>query len=528
MLDAIASRVVVLWGWRRLLLAFVAGAASALAMPPFDAFPVLFVTFPVLVWLIDGTLGRGRIRGLAAAALIGWCFGFGYFLAGLWWVGYAFLVDADVFGWMLPFAVAALPAGLALFTAAATLVARLFWSAGPRRVFALALGVTLAEFARGHILSGFPWNTFGYALTVTPMMMQAAAVFGAYGLTALAAFVFASPAALSGAGSRTARIAMPVLGLAVLGGLAGFGALRLAQAGTAMVPDLELRIVQPAIRQADKWKPENRNNIFTDYLTLSDMAASPEAVGVSSADLLIWPESALPFVFDSEPAALPAIAALLPPGTTLVTGMQRLVRDASRPEGYRIYNAVMTIDDAGEITDVYDKAWLVPFGEFLPFQALLESYGFRQLTQVVGGFSAGPGPKLLSVPGAPSFLPLVCYEIIFPRAFVSMDERPGWILNVTNDAWFGDSPGPWQHLRQARVRAVEEGLPVVRAANTGISAVIDPYGRFVKRLGLNVRGVIDSKLPEALPPTPFLTYGNWILLGLIGLFTLGVLRRKTG
>jgi apolipoprotein N-acyltransferase len=482
----------------------------------------------VLVWLLDGTLGRSRIRAAASAALIGWCFGFGYFLAGLWWVGYAFLVDADVFGWMLPFAVIALPVGLGLFTALGALIARLFWSPGPRRIFAFALGIALSELARGHVLTGFPWNTYGYALTVTPLMMQSAAVFGVYGLTVLAAFVFASPAALSGSGARRSRIAMPVLGLAVLGGLAVFGALRLSQAGDAMVENLNLRVVQPAIPQSEKWKPENRNRIFTEYLTLSDTAASPEAVGVSSIDLLIWPESALPFVFESEPAALPAIAALLPPGTTLIAGMQRLERDATEREGYRIFNSVMTIDETGQVTDVYDKAWLVPFGEFLPFQSLLESYGFQQLTQVVGGFAAGPGPKTMSAPGAPKFLPLVCYEIIFPGAFASVNDRPGWILNVTNDAWFGDSPGPWQHLRQARVRAVEEGLPLIRAANTGISAVIDPYGRIVRRLGLNVRGVIDSGLPRALGPTPFFRYGNWILLAIVALMTLAALWRKPG
>jgi len=528
MLDAIASRVVVLWGWRRLALALVAGAVSALAMPPFDAFPVLFLTFPVFVWLIDGTLGRSRIRAAVSAALIGWCFGFGYFLAGLWWVGQAFLVDAAVFGWMLPFAVAALPGGLALFTALGAFLARLLWSSGPRRIFAFALGIVLSELARGHVLTGFPWNTYGYALTVTPMMMQSAAVFGVYGLTAFAAFIFASPAALSGGGGRTSRIAMPVLGLAVLGGLAAFGALRLSQAGDDMVENLNLRIVQPAIVQSEKWKPENRNRIFTEYLTLSDTAASPEATGVASIDLLIWPESALPFVFDSEPAALPAIAALLPPGTTLIAGMQRLERDAAEPEGYRIFNSVMTIDDTGQITDVYDKAWLVPFGEFLPFQSLLESWGLQQLTQVIGGFAAGPGPKTMSAPGAPDFLPLVCYEIIFPGAFASLDGRPGWILNVTNDAWFGDSPGPWQHLRQARLRAVEEGLPVVRAANTGMSAVIDPYGRIVRRLGLNVRGVIDSGLPQALGPTPYYRYGDWMILAIVAFVTLAALWRKPG
>jgi apolipoprotein N-acyltransferase len=527
-LDAIASRIIVLWGWRRLALAFLAGAASALAMPPFDVFPILFVTFPVFVWLLDGTVGRSRTRNCGAAAAIGWCFGFGYFLAGLWWIGSAFLVEAAVFGWMLPLAVLVLPAGLALFTAAAAFVARLIWSAGPQRIFAFALAIALSELARGHVLSGFPWNAYGYALTITPLTMQSAALFGIEGLTAIAAFVFASPAALSGGGSVLARRAVPGLAVAVLAGLVGYGAIRLAGAETAMVADLNLRIVQPSIPQAEKWLPENRNRIFADYLTLSDTAASPEAMGVASADILIWPESALPFVFDMEPNALPAIAALLPRGTTLLTGMERVERNPADPNAYRIYNSLMIIDDNGEIVDIYDKTWLLPFGEFLPFQSFLESFGLRQLTRKVGGFTAGSGPRTMTVAGAPPFSPLVCYEVIFPGAFVVGDERPGWILNVTNDAWFGDSPGPWQHLRQARLRAVEEGLPLVRAANTGISAVVDPYGRIVKRLGLGVRGVIDFGLPQALKPTPFSRFGTWILVALLGVFTIAAISRRPG
>ncbi|MEJ8572727.1 apolipoprotein N-acyltransferase [Microbaculum marinum] len=525
MLDPIASRIAGSRGWRRAALAFSAGAISALAMPPFDVFPVLFLTFSVFVWLIDGAVGSGWRARYGAAAVTGWCFGFGYFLAGLWWVGSAFLVDADIFGWMMPIAILVLPAGLALFTAAAAVLARTVWSGGPRRIFAFALAITLSELARGHVLSGFPWNSYGYALTTSPVMMQSAALFGIEGLTAIAALVFASPAALSGRGAPRARLALPVLAACILAGLAGFGALRLSSAHIGMVEGLDLRIVQPSIPQAEKWRPENRNRIFSDYLDLSDGDASADAEG---PDLLIWPESALPFVFDSEPNALPAIAALLQPGTTLVTGMERIERDPQNRNDYRIYNSVMVIDEAGEIRDIYDKAWLVPFGEFLPMQNLLEALGLQQLTRIVGGFTPGPGPTTLSVPGVPAFVPVVCYEAIFSGAFVTPDNRPGWILNVTNDGWFGDSPGPWQHFRQARMRAVEEGLPLVRAANTGISAVIDPYGRIVERLDLGVRGVIDSGLPQAIAPTPFSTFGTWVLLAIVALLMIGAVERKSG
>lgn len=523
MLEGLASRFVVSWGWRRALIALVAGAASALAMPPYDLFPVLFFTFPVLVWLIDGTVATaraGRLGAALSAAGVGWCFGFGYFLAGLWWIGRAFLVDADVFGWMMPFAVAALPAGLALFTAAGTALARLLWREGPQRVFAFAVGLALADIARGHLLTGFPWNVFGYALAVTPAMMQAASLIGVYGLTVLACFIFASPAALAGPGSRLARAGLPVAALAIVAGLAGFGTWRLARADVAMVDGLRLRIVQPAIEQSRKWLPEHRNEIFADYLALSDLATSPDSMGIADVDILIWPESALPFLFEMEPAALPAIAALLPETTTLVTGMQRIERDPSVSQGYRLYNSILVIDHAGTIVDGYDKVRLVPFGEFLPFADFLEAIGLEPLTRVAGGFTAGEVPRTMLAGPAPRFVPLVCYEAIFPGAVVPPGERPGWILNVTNDGWFGDTPGPWQHLRQARVRAVEEGLPLVRAANTGISAVIDPYGRMQRRLDLGVRGVIDSALPRPLPATVYSVWGNIFVITSLSAFAL--------
>ncbi len=516
-----------LWGWRRLATAFVAGAASALALPPFDVFPILFLTFPVLVWLIDGTVSAGprpRRAALWAAATVGWAFGFGYFLAGLWWIGAAFLVEADVFGWMMPFAVVALPVGLALFTALGTALARLMWSSGPQRIFALALALTLADLLRGHVLTGFPWSVFGYALTATPVLMQPAALVGIYGMTLLAVFVFASPAALAGGGRS--RLAVPILAAATLAGLAGYGAWRLDRAGEAAFEETRVRIVQPSISQAEKWRLENRSEIFARYLELSDQATSPDAMGVADVDLLVWPESALPFVFEAEPEALPAIAALLPERTTLVTGMQRIERNPAQDSGYNVYNSVLVIDAEGRIRDAYDKVWLVPFGEFLPFQETLERLGLEQLTRVIGGFSAGTRPRTMEAGTAPRFRPLVCYEIIFPRAVIDADDRPGFILNVTNDGWFGDSPGPWQHLRQARLRAVEEGLPVIRAANTGVSAVIDPYGRLEATLGLGARGVLDARLPAALEPTPFRRWGNPVLLAMLLVFMTIALRGK--
>lgn len=523
----LAQSVIVLWGWRRLLAAFLAGAASVLALAPFHAAPVLWLTLPVLVWLIDGIGAGAAARGsaasllsrLGAAAAIGWAFGFGYFLAGLYWVGFAFLVEAEMFGWLLPFAVLLLPAGLALFTALSATLAALLWSSGAARVLALAFAVTAGEWLRGHVLSGFPWNLLGYALTFPDSLAQGAAVFGVYGLTFLTVLVFAGPAVLATAEEEAGARAwlMPSLAVAILPALALYGLWRLPEAAQPEVAGVRLRIVQPNIPQRQKWLAENRSKILADYLSLTDAATSPASGGVADATHVIWPESALPFLLSESPEALAAIAALLPDNVTLITGaVRRTPPEPGAVDGRRrVFNSVHVINGAGDIVATYDKRRLVPFGEFLPLQGFLERIGLEQLTRIRGGFAAGPAPRTLPLEGAPPVAPLVCYEIIFSGGAIDRARRPGWMLNLTNDAWFGDSSGPRQHFHQARLRAVEEGLPVVRAANTGISAIIDPYGRVVARLPLNRRGVIDGGLPQPLPPTVFARFGNRILFALM-------------
>lgn len=520
-------------GWKRALLAGSAGAVSALAMAPFHAWPVLLITFPVLMWLIDGCIvdrcGRSVVtsptswRRLGAAASVGWCFGFGYFLAGLYWVGAAFLVEADRFAWLLPLAVTSMPAGLALFFGLGGALAAILWRPGPARIVALALGFSVAEWLRGHVLTGFPWNTIGYALTSGEAMMQWSSVVGVYGLTLIAMLVFASPAAIWGAAPAiakgpTGRLALPILMLAVLAGGLAWGHLRLSQASSPAVEGVRLRIVQPNIAQSEKWKPENRIQIFQQYLELSRNGSSGGSAGLAGISHLIWPESAVPFLLADESEALAEVARLLPPGTTLITGAARAEADL-RADGTvrrrRIYNSLFVMDERARILTSYDKVRLVPFGEYLPLQGVLESIGLEQLTRVRGGFATGAKPRLLAPPGAPPFAPLICYEIIFPGAVLAPGTAPRWLLNVTNDAWFGSSTGPYQHLHQARVRAVEEGLPLVRAANTGISAVIDPYGRIAAEIPLNGKGAIDSALPGAPVVTPYARYGRGIELGLL-------------
>jgi apolipoprotein N-acyltransferase len=500
-LADIAYRIVLAWGWRRRLIAFFAGALSALSMAPFNLWPVLAVTFPVFVWLLDGA-GAGR-AGLRAAFFTGWWFGFGYFLAGLYWIGMAFLVDADQFAWLLPLPVIGLPMFLALFTALGALIARYLWSPGAARIFAFALGLTIADWLRGHVLTGFPWNSFGYALGDISWFSQGAAYIGLWGLTLLALAIFASPATLI---DKRRRILAPALSAFALVALAGFGFYRLSTAEAAFYPDAQLRVMQPNLSQDERFRTSAKNEIMDRYTFISDRATSPEVQGVKDVTHLFWPESAFPFFLEREADMLARISKLIAPGTILVTGAARYEEPKNGGKEPHYYNSIRVIGADGSIIATYDKVHLVPFGEYLPFQHFMESLGLEQLTRQRGGFSAGPKLRALSIPGLPPAAPLICYEAIFPGEVIPDGPRPAWMLNVSNDAWFGMTPGPYQHLAQARLRTVEEGLPLVRATNNGISAVIDPFGRILKSIPLGEEGVLDSKLPMPLKPTFYARY----------------------
>jgi apolipoprotein N-acyltransferase len=525
-LRAAGLAIILSWGWKRAAIAVVAGALSALAMAPFNAWPVLFLTFPVMVWLVDGA-GAGRWRGVPAAAMTGWWFGLGYFVPGLYWIGYAFLVDASTFAWLLPFAILGLPAYLALFTAFGFALARLIWTRDASRVIALAAALTVAEWLRGHVLTGFPWNAFGYALTEPLALAQTASLIGLWGLTFLTVAIFASPAVLIDGTSRGRKpwIA-PAIALLLLVAMGVFGGVRLALNPTTTVANVKLRIMQPNLQQDVRFNYSAKAEVMQKYLTLSDRASGPQSTGVRDASILIWPESAFPFFLTREADAMAEIAELLPKGTILITGS---VRAPDLPPGTKItraYNSIYAIDHDGSVLSIYDKLHLVPFGEYLPFQDWMEKIGFVQLTKVQGGFIPGTLRRTLELPNAPPALPLICYEAIFPGSVAVRDERPGWIVNLTNDGWFGISTGPYQHLQQARLRAIEQGLPVVRAANTGISAVIDPLGRIVARLGLGLEGVLDSSLPSAMPPTIYARTGDIPAAILLALALVMVIRRR--
>jgi len=520
----LADRIILSFGWRRRLTAFVAGAFGALAMAPVDFFPALFVPMMAAVWLIDGSSRAFKGEGWRNAAALwsaleaardGWWLGFGFFVAGLWWLGAAFLVEPDQFAWAMPFAVLGLPAVLALFTGLGFAIARLLWSAGPGRVMALAFGLGVSEWLRGVVATGFPWNAFGMALGGNGVLAQPAALVGLYGLNVLAVLIFAAPACLAdgarGHPGRSRSVVPVLLGLGLLALIGVGGVLRLSGAPSDMVAGVRLRIMQPNMPQDESFRSEYKDQILDRYMTLSDRATSPRTSGVSDVTHLIWPESAFPFVLSRDAAALARLGAFLGQGTVLVTGaarMDEVARGARLPgeSNALYYNSIQALAHGGEIVASYDKTHLVPFGEYLPFSGLLESFGLRHFVHIPGGFEPGSRRRLLEVPGLPPAAALVCYEAIFPGEAVPDDgagERPGLLLNVTNDGWFGNTAGPYQHFAQARLRAVEEGLPLVRAANTGLSAVVDGYGRVLQKLPLGSEGVIDSLLPRPAPPTYF-------------------------
>ncbi len=498
------------FGWvAPLLVAIAAGGLAGAAHPPFGFLFGLVGYAILLVLLDDADAGRP----LRSAFLRGWGAGFGYLLIGTYWVGEAFLVDAAAHGWMAPFAIGLLAGGIGLFWGAAGLLYRAL--AGPKLgdrplrplVFAACLG--LSEWLRGHVLTGFPWNLPGETFAAGSAMSQAAAVLGAYGLSVLVVALASAPALIAQPGRRLPRALVGGACALLAVGLWLGGSVRLNGAAAASTDAPMVRVVQGNIDQKDKWRPENLPEIVATYARLTSAPAARRP------DIVIWPEAAVPAAANDflNPASphYAAIAGALRPGQTLLLGAYRLEPDARG--GAVAYNSLLAMTrDAGGLTlgATYDKYRLVPFGEFLPFEWLLRPIGFDKLAQVSTGFEHGPRPAPISVPGAPRLQPLICYESLYPGFVSSEGGRPNWIVNISNDAWFGRTSGPWQHLNIASYRAIEQGLPIVRATPTGVSAVIDAYGRTLPgaRLPIGVEGVIDRPLPPALAPTPYERFGD--------------------
>ena len=463
MLSRLQSRLAALRGLRADLAALGLGALAAAALPPFHAIPMLLVSVPGLLVLLDAA------RSPLAAARRGWWFGFGHHVLGLYWVTEAILFEAARFWWLVPLAVPALAATLALFIAAACFLARLARPGWPR-VLALAGAWVLADLARQFVLTGFPWNPWGsvWAIpgAVGDVLIQPAAWIGVHGLTL---------ATLLLAGAVMLRWRWRVAGAVLLAAWVAVGLVRLQQ--DIPPQPLTVVLVQGNVAQGQKWNQDLAVRIFRHYLDLSAQAR------VSGPGVVIWPETAFPGLLDGDEPARRAIA--------LATGgVPSLIGSVRFDTRQRPRNSLFAVLDGGGLGGVYDKWHLVPFGEYIPDWLPLPI-----MVMPGKGFAAGPGPRTLHVPGLPPLGPLICYEAIFPGEIVDRNDRPGWLVNVTNDAWFGNSTGPRQHLAAARMRAVEEGLPLLRAANTGISAAFDARGHELGRIGMQATGTLAVALP---------------------------------
>jgi apolipoprotein N-acyltransferase len=463
------------------------GALSSLALPPANFVPLLFVTFPLLLWLTQVTARRRE------AFITGWAFAFGYFVCSFYWISFALLTDAKQFGWLVPLAALVLPALLAIYYGIAAALARWLNWHGLAGVLVFALLFFAAECARGFLLTGFPWNLFGYAWSGVWPVMQITSIIGVYGLTLMTLVLCCLPALLLDKNCN--RLLLAAMIIAPIIAAFGWGSWRLQQAEIKDVPGVWLRIVQPNLGQIMRLDPARQEQNFQELLELTATASS------RAPTHFIWPETATQFLLAEDWSRRLQIAALLPEHVSLLTGSVR--RDVE-PSGVRYFNSLLALDSGGQITASYDKSHLVPFGEYVPFR------NFPAIAAAAGGigdFTAGSALQTLSVAGLPPFSPLICYEVIFSGAAATNTPPPDFLLNITNDAWYGRSAGPHQHLLIARVRAVEEGLPLIRAANTGISVVTDGYGRIRSELALGKAGVIDSGLPAKIAtPTWFSRY----------------------
>ena len=476
----------------RMALAAMLGLVAALGLAPYEIWPLTLVSLAAVPLLIHHSAGFWR------AAWIGWAYGTGYFALALSWIVEPFFVDAARDAWLAPFALISMAGGLSLFWALAFGLAQLFSGRGPTRTVLLILFWTLAEMARGYVLTGFPWAAPAQIWVSTPVLPLLAWT-GPQGLTLITLFVALSLSLIAAPGPRRFLGLLPGLALLV-------ATLIVAPPQETKMTGKTVRLVQPNAPQDQKWDPDFMPVFFNRQIEYT--AATPRP------DLIVWPEASLSsYVYGVEDplAELEQAAA----GVPLAIGLLR-------PDEVGFYNSLAYFDQAGDIAQVYDKHHLVPFGEYIPFGWLLDGLGIQAIADIsAGGMKSGPGPELLDFGSLGKALPLICYEAVFPQDVNRAEGRASFLLQVTNDAWFGSGSGPYQHLAQARMRAAEQGLPMIRVANTGVSAMIDPYGRIIGSLPLGTAGYIDLPLPNPLHPSFYSRTGDLLalfvtLLGIVG------------
>ncbi|MDP9128028.1 MAG: apolipoprotein N-acyltransferase [Pseudomonadota bacterium] len=501
-----------LTGWRRVSAAALFGVFAALAFAPINAVPVFWVSFPALVFLLQGA------KSMREAFIIGWAFAFGLMLLGLYWIAASMFVDIAAFWWAVPLSVCGLPLVFGLYYGAGMAVAWRIGCRGLEGVLTVALMWFLSDYVRGHAFSGFPWNLEGYGWSGLLPMLQITSVAGIYGLTLLTLIASCLPALLARGGAMGRWVVCA--SLLCLAACGFWGQWRLTEATAKTVPEVRLRLVQPNVDQALKWVADEREKNFEQLL---DLSSQP---GLEPVTHIIWPETAATFYLAEDARRRQEVAAHTPLNGSVLTGVIR--RSTDENEHLHFYNSLIAIDSLARIDAGYDKHHLVPFGEYIPYRSVIP---LRPLVNLGVDFTPGDGVRTLRVAGLPPFSPLVCYEVIFPGDVAAQEDRPEFLLNVTNDGWYGHTAGPYQHFASARVRSVEEGLPLVRAANTGISGVVDGYGRITAELQLGASGYLDADLPVALPQTFFSKNGDrpvWALFGFFGATAalLGLRKRK--
>lgn len=464
-----------LLGWRRYGAALILGLISAAMFAPFGVAPLLLL-YGALYWMVADKPPTKRVFATV------WWFFLGQFTSGLYWIANALLVPPAEFLWLLPIAVVAIPAGLALFPA---IILTLWSRLEGRSALGFVVALLAAEYARGHLLTGFPWNLAGHAFVHLLPFQQVAALGGSYLLSFLALLLGVLPAALD----RRAMAAWVLLLALPL----AWGSWRLDTTDVARTGSL-VRLVQPNIPQHLKWDPNLLAENFRDQVAMSRAPSDKPLAAV------LWSETATGFAIERHDEARRAITAAVPPGGTLITGTIRYISTGRPPV---VTNGMVALDEEASLLGAFDKFHLVPFGEYVPARHWLP---LPAIAADGLDFTSGPGARTLRLANLPPFSPLICYEVIFPGEVVDPADRPSWLLNLTNDAWYGYSTGPFQHFHITGLRAIEEGMPMVRVANTGISGVVDPLGRTIARLALGERGILDVDLPAALAPTP---YSRW-------------------
>ncbi|WP_425099606.1 apolipoprotein N-acyltransferase [Tropicibacter sp. S64] len=497
MTDTAPGRPRPLSRWMRLPLALVFGVLMGLGAAPYDLWYVAFAGLTGIVWLFT------RSATSATAASTGWAFGLGFFGLSMGWIVEPFFVDAAETGWMAPFGLIGLAGGLALFWGLA------FWGAAQarhHRTAKLVLWWSAAELARAYVLTGFPWGLVGYVWEPSPAI-QWVSVIGPHGLT-LATLTAAALAARAFAAPTLRTLAAPVLALALLLG----GGLSLTPPPQDLTGRPGVRLIQPNAAQHEKW---NRDLIPIFFQRQLDFTAAAPADGGPRPSLIVWPETAVPTLLHNASGVFAEITEAAQ-GAPVIVGIQRT-------DGVGWFNSLAVLDGYGDVAQVYDKHHLVPFGEYMPAASLFARFNIMGLAaRAEGGYSAGPGPQIINLGPLGKALPLICYEAVFPQDVHRAPERPDVLLQITNDAWFGTRSGPYQHLAQARIRAIEQGLPLLRAANTGVSAVIDGGGRILAALPLGEAGYLDAALPPPLRVTPYARTGDlpWLVLLIAALGSL--------